>query len=172
MEDPALLTELLEETIDVAIEDGMTNDANTFITFILDMLPPDILEALQEVTGGGDSFIEDIFEEKFAVVEEEYEEQYDDRCCALCDREMKVTRHHLIPKETHSKMLKKGYKESLLMKTAPVCRFCHSTIHRFFTNDELADHYNTIEKLLEDERVFKFARWASKLAPSQSKMVR
>jgi hypothetical protein len=64
-------------------------------------------------------------------------------------------------------MLKKGCTKELLDVKIPICGLCHSTIHRFFTNIELAENYNTIEKLLANEKFYKYARWASGLADSR-----
>lgn len=129
--------------------------------------------------------------------------------CELCDRYIKLTRHHLIPKTTWPRMqttllqaakaeengdrerallilghglegllddngnrshaggrfclsTNKAAVRAILHDTCSVCRECHSTIHRTHTNMELASDYNTVEKLLGDERISKFCKWASK----------
>jgi hypothetical protein len=121
--------------------------------------------------------------------------------CELCEREIKLTRHHLIPKTTWSKMKKKipaavealasGQEDKarmilggnliddlppeivedpsntilirrFLSKTCKICRPCHSTVHKLHTETELAESYSTIDKLLEDEELLKFCKWASK----------
>ena len=110
---------------------------------------------------------QDIWKERFEKkdsLDEDNDEMIECGECLLCERNVKLTRHHLIPRETHKNMLKKGKTRDLLNKTIPVCRLCHSAIHRFFSNTELACEYNTYEKLMEDERVFRFARWASSLS--------
>jgi hypothetical protein len=61
-----------------------------------------------------------------------------------------MSKHHLVPK------CKKG------KETVDLHRVCHDFIHATFTDKELAQDYNTIEKLLADERVQKFGKWASK----------
>ena len=130
--------------------------------------------------------------------------------CELCDRFVKLTRHHLIPKSTWSRMQTKlshaaeadetgdrerarlilghgledllgdddgncghrGYQfklstdkavlRAILHDTCDICRQCHTTVHKTHTNLELALNYNSIEKLLEDERISKFCKWVSK----------
>ena len=122
--------------------------------------------------------------------------------CELCEREIKLTRHHLIPKSTWStfkkkkipaaiEALTKGQEEkakmilggnlidelpseivenpnnSLLLrrflsKTCNICRPCHSTVHKLHSEMELAESYSTIDKLMEDEELLKFCKWASK----------
>ena len=52
--------------------------------------------------------------------------------------------------------------EPELSRTMPVCRLCHDAIHRFFTNEQLATHFHTLEALLGDERFYRFAKWNSK----------
>ena len=121
--------------------------------------------------------------------------------CELCEREVKLTRHHLIPKSTWkdikprfleaSKHYKKGdlkevsnilnlgnelpigicsttFKSGINVKlylagyTANLCGPCHANVHKYHSNIELAERYNTIDKILEDERIYKFCRWQSK----------
>lgn len=43
--------------------------------------------------------------------------------CEICEREVPLTYHHLIPRSTHSKVLKKGWHhESMLNSVAWLCR--------------------------------------------------
>ena len=72
--------------------------------------------------------------------------------CPICKRDADSTMslHHLVPK------CKKG------KETVSIHRCCHDFIHATFTDKELARDYNTIEKLLADERIQKFAKWVSK----------
>ena len=42
----------------------------------------------------------------------------------------------------------------------PLCRPCHDCVHEHL-EQELADEYYTLEKLLEHPRVHAFAKWAS-----------
>ena len=46
-----IASQLFEETIDCAVDDDCTIDAATFATFVVDMLPPDVLETLKQVAG-------------------------------------------------------------------------------------------------------------------------
>jgi hypothetical protein len=121
--------------------------------------------------------------------------------CELCEREIRLTRHHLIPKTTWSKFKKKipqaveamtcGQEDKarmilggtladdlpseivenpnnaillrrFLSKTCNICRPCHSTVHKLHNEMELAEKYYTIDKLLEDQELLKFCKWASK----------
>lgn len=50
----------------------------------------------------------------------------------------------------------------IMGKTCSICRPCHSAIHSTHDNMTLALNYNTVEKLLGDERIYKFCRWANK----------
>lgn len=169
--------ELLDEIITLYEEDSQMNrDLKTFVGFIENMLPIDVLLALQKVTGGGTGFLDDIWSEKYEpkktdIVDVDDDEsglieseQLSGRECAVCERQVRLTRHHLIPRVTHRTMHKKGYSSELLQVTIPVCRLCHSAIHRFFSNEDLANHYNTLDRLLAEEKFFKFARWASTLS--------
>lgn len=126
--------------------------------------------------------------------------------CELCERYMKTTLHHLVPKSTWPKLKKKVFKskhnsniriEALIFLaslkavdpnehvdtnnttfeqewtrsslhfflchyTCRVCRPCHSVIHKTHDNVSLAEHYNTVVKLLADRDIYKFCKWASK----------
>ena len=121
--------------------------------------------------------------------------------CELCEREIKLTRHHLIPKTTWSKFKKKipqaveamtsGQEDKarmilggtladdlpseivanpnntillrrFLSQTCNICRPCHSTVHTLHNELELAEKFYTIDKLLEDQILLKFCKWASK----------
>ena len=122
--------------------------------------------------------------------------------CELCEREIKLTRHHLIPKSTWQTFKRKkipaavealanGQEEKarmilggnlidelppeivedpnntllvrrFLSKTCNICRPCHSTVHKLHSEMELAESFSTIDKLLEDQELLKYAKWASK----------
>lgn len=84
--------------------------------------------------------------------------------CKLCDREKDLTFHHLIPQINHSKNTFKRLfsKEEMRTRGIDICRDCHSTIHRLIDNKTLGLMYNTLEKLLEHEEIFKFVEWVKK----------
>lgn len=84
--------------------------------------------------------------------------------CELCERgPMRLTFHHLIPKKTHSKMLKRKYfTRDELNRGATICRPCHSTVHRVHDHETLAREFNTVEKLKEDEEIVKWIAYARK----------
>ena len=94
------------------------------------------------------------------------EEKEDDDCergiCALCGRGMPISRHHLIPRKAHRRIRKRlGLTTEQLNRTTPLCRPCHSAVHRAESNDSLADKYNTIEALRAHPKIASFARYAS-----------
>jgi hypothetical protein len=49
--------------------------------------------------------------------------------------------------------------------TAILCKACHRTTHRFFTNKELAESCFTIELLKAQPEIRRFAAWARKQDP-------
>jgi len=151
--------------------------------------------------------------EETSLNEDKYEDEdsdgeyLEDGECELCDRFIKLTRHHLIPKQTWPRMQAKLFQaaeanesgdrkkarlilghgledllgdenenrmyrrvlstdkavvRSILHDTCDICRQCHSTVHSTHSNMELALNYNSIDKLLGDERIAKFCKWASK----------
>jgi len=139
-----------------------------FVHFIQDFLPEDIFLQLQDINGGSTEFLEDIYHERIErktedeTVDEVLDIVMEAGSCLICERKkMKLTRHHVFPREIYKSLIKKGYDQISLNTTIAICRMCHSTIHRFFTNDELAERYYTVELLLQDEKFYRFAQWAS-----------
>jgi uncharacterized protein YlaI len=70
--------------------------------------------------------------------------------CAICERDVETTRHHLTPKNR---------KES---PVAAICESCHRQIHAVFTNHELKHRYDAVAKLRESAEMRKFAAWIRK----------
>jgi len=129
--------------------------------------------------------------------------------CELCERYMKLTSHHLVPKSVWPKLKKRIFESKknpkirqetilfisslkenkvpsndndldyawsrqslhsfLSQYTCQVCRPCHSKIHSSHDNTALADHYNTVDKLLTDRNIYKFCKWANKQKPGKYK---
>ncbi|KAL3426450.1 YisB protein [Phlyctema vagabunda] len=85
--------------------------------------------------------------------------------CEICDRSwIPLTYHHLIPKDSHTRVLKRGWHtEDQLQNVAWICRACHTFVHKIATNEELAKDYYTVDKLLERDDVQKFAAWVAKI---------
>ena len=58
--------------------------------------------------------------------------------CGLCEREVQATsRHHLVPREDGGRY----------GPTVDLCQPCHSSVHRFLSNRDLARRYPTGEAL-------------------------
>lgn len=73
--------------------------------------------------------------------------------CSLCEREVQHTsRHHLVPREEGGR-----YGD-----TVDLCQPCHSSVHRFLTNKELARNYQTLEALRTAEELQDYLRWIRK----------
>jgi 5-methylcytosine-specific restriction enzyme A len=73
--------------------------------------------------------------------------------CELCKRDgVELTEHHLTPREVGGRHL----------DTALLCTTCHKQIHALFTNKELGVKLNTLNKLLEDEKIKRYLRWIEK----------
>ena len=84
--------------------------------------------------------------------------------CEICERELELTFHHYIPRTLHSsKKFKKLYeKEYLKTHGINLCKTCHKTIHKFWTEKELGNYFNTMKKLLEDKRFRDYVTWVKK----------
>ncbi|KAF2201523.1 hypothetical protein GQ43DRAFT_415606 [Delitschia confertaspora ATCC 74209] len=81
--------------------------------------------------------------------------------CELCGRDwIPLTYHHLIPRSTHERVLKRGWhNEDMLNSVAWLCRMCHSFVHRVASNEELAKCFYTVELLEEREDVRVWVKW-------------
>jgi hypothetical protein len=166
MSEESVVYELFNEVLSLAEDENETVSLERFVSFVREFLPSDIIQQLEIILGGED-FLCDIYNEKYSkqdVDEEAEEESLSPMQCRICERTLKLTRHHLIPQQLHAKYMKKGMEKDHLNKTVDICRLCHSTVHRLFTNSELASTYNTLESLLSEQRVIKYAKWASKLS--------
>ena len=85
--------------------------------------------------------------------------------CALCDRAVSLTFHHLIPRRVHKrgKFLRQYTKETMRSTGLYICRLCHSGIHDIIPDErELAESYYTKELLLAHEGIARHVAWASK----------
>lgn len=89
------------------------------------------------------------------------------RSCGLCGREVeRLTRHHLIPRSRHRKILKskkrrRRFGREDLNRTVLLCGPCHRKIHQTFTEAELEREYPTVEALVSDPEIGRFVDWIS-----------
>lgn len=85
--------------------------------------------------------------------------------CELCNRDwIPLSYHHLIPRFVHDKAVKRGWhREEDLQNVAWLCGACHRFVHHFKNHEELARNYYTVELLLEEEEVRRFAAWVGRL---------
>jgi 5-methylcytosine-specific restriction protein A len=85
--------------------------------------------------------------------------------CALCGRDVtKLTEHHLTPRSK----LKKGE----VTPTIWICSPCHRQIHALFTNQQLHDEYNSLERLRDEPRMVRFLNWIRKQDANKAVKVR
>jgi len=143
------------------LDEDDTRDICSTINFLSDP------EANRQAAGEGEG----------ALREGEDGADVDDGCCELCERDgINRTFHHLIPKETHNRYLKRsrlpenmeGFPGSVCTRIwlnthgVLVCRRCHSAIHHAERNEVLAEQYNTLERLFEHPKILAFAKYNSK----------
>lgn len=82
--------------------------------------------------------------------------------CPICKRnipEEYQEEHHLIPRQVSRR---NKYAKIDVKETANVCKNCGDQIHKLFSIKELADNYNTIEKILMHPDIQKWASWIGK----------
>lgn len=84
--------------------------------------------------------------------------------CEFCGRLKELTFHHYIPKKLHNNKLFRKLYDVEYMRTHGVdlCKDCHKTIHKFFTEKELGKNYNDKNKLFSDKRIRDFVAWIKK----------
>lgn len=74
--------------------------------------------------------------------------------CGLCGREVQQTsRHHLVPRVEGGRY----------GPTVELCQPCHSSVHRFLTNRDLARRYPTVEALREAPELQTYLSWIRKV---------
>ncbi len=85
--------------------------------------------------------------------------------CEICERDwIPLSYHHLIPRFVHAKAVKRGWhREEDLQNVAWLCGACHRFVHRFANHEELARRYYTVELLMQEEEVVKWADWVGRL---------
>ena len=85
--------------------------------------------------------------------------------CEICERDwVPLTYHHLIPKQVHAKVLKRGWhEEPQLNSVAWLCRACHSFVHKMASNEELAREWYTVERICQREDVQRWAQWVRRV---------
>lgn len=88
--------------------------------------------------------------------------------CELCEREVEVTTlHHLRPKSRRNK-----YEKVAELPTARLCWPCHRQIHALFSNHQLAEQFNSLEALRDEERLKRFIAWIRRQDPNKKVKVR
>lgn len=85
--------------------------------------------------------------------------------CEICGRWwIPLSYHHLIPRSVHDKVVKRGWhKKEDLQNVAWLCGACHKFVHQFKGNEELAREYYTVDRLMAEDEVRKWANWVGKL---------
>lgn len=80
----------------------------------------------------------------------------DEEECVFCKRSgvPKTHGHHIVPRC-------KGGKEIVT-----TCGACGSFIHATWSHNQLRDEYNTVERILADERFQKYLMWLMKQQPT------
>ncbi|HEY3663038.1 MAG TPA: hypothetical protein VGL24_07790, partial [Chthoniobacterales bacterium] len=80
--------------------------------------------------------------------------------CALCEREERLTRHHLIPRTRHhNRRNKRDFPRDEVRTVVGLCRSCHSQVHQLLTEKQLEREFNTVTKLRAHPEIAKFVEW-------------
>lgn len=84
--------------------------------------------------------------------------------CKICQRDVELTFHHLIPRTLHTNQwFKKRYTKQYMAKHGiDVCRLCHDKVHSIWDEKTLGREVNTLELILESEEIQNFIPWVQK----------
>lgn len=83
--------------------------------------------------------------------------------CPLCHRVTDLTFHHLIPKKVHKRnYFKKHFDKQTLAFGIDICRTCHTGIHKIYDEITLAKHYNSLQKIKQDDKLNTHFLWVAK----------
>ena len=209
------LTEIVSTFVDYFEDDVQENDAKNVIRNVVTEIWGDDFADSIGWTNANTKDANDECDDKDDYQDENDGDYVGDGECQLCEREVKLTRHHLIPKTTWPRIKKRLWNAAATIETynslddeksqekkeftksklekmmcmtdisdiptvithdsiraylfqvCLLCRQCHSAVHRIHTEMELATEYNTIDRLLTDDEILKFGKWASKQRPGK-----
>lgn len=79
--------------------------------------------------------------------------------CALCGRDAKLYKHHLVPRS------RKRHETEGYGAIAKLCRDCHRKIHATWDNKTLAREYQHVRKLVAAPEIQSYLKWIRKQSP-------
>ena len=83
--------------------------------------------------------------------------------CGLCQRQIALTFHHLIPRKMHRRpYFQKHYSKAQLAAGVMLCQLCHKAVHRCYDEMTLAKQFNTLELLRADPQLQRHLIFAQK----------
>lgn len=106
--------------------------------------------------------LDEIAEEENTEDSTNVEDLLEDGACELCERHIPLTKHHVYPRQLHTRLKKLGLKRDVLHSGIMICRACHSAVHSFYSNAELAANWHSRELLLESPKVQKWIPYIRK----------
>ena len=78
--------------------------------------------------------------------------------CELCNRDIELTKHHLIPRKLHTKKKFKRLKINL-NECILICRDCHDNLHVNYSEKDLGEKYNTLDEIKKLSKVSSYTKW-------------
>jgi len=121
-----------------------------------------------------------MYDPDFAVDDDELDDgdgSYEGKIgtCQMCERILKMTRHHMIPQSEHRRIEKQGSHSQAWLRGGNnillCCRQCHSMLHKLETNKTLADVYSTVAKIKDHPGVVRWVGYISKVPVSNKYLV-
>lgn len=84
--------------------------------------------------------------------------------CALCERPVALSFHHLIPQRVHRKtwFRKQHSLDEMRSRGLWLCRLCHNAVHEHFDENTLGRRLNTLDALKAEPVLQRHIEWAAR----------
>jgi hypothetical protein len=162
----SVIVDCIRESLLVEVLDSVPTTLLDAEKRFMDMLigHDDVGVEEEEIASFLSLLVKDLLEisSKSGQADDDDEDVIGDGCCAMCERPMPLTKHHLIPRAVHADYRKKGATAEELARGILICRPCHSAIHHNADIKELAAHYDSLDKIMANEAIQKFVSWVCK----------
>ena len=84
--------------------------------------------------------------------------------CAMCERAVTLSFHHLIPRRVHRKTWFRTHHSLDEMRSRGLwlCRLCHNAVHEHFDETTLGRQLNTLEAFKAEPLLQRHIEWAAR----------
>lgn len=84
--------------------------------------------------------------------------------CALCEQPVPLSFHHLVPRRVHAQRWARARDDAHMLNVLGIwiCRPCHDFLHAQFSERELGERLDSLDRLREEPRIARHLAWASR----------